>query len=356
MSLFFPARVLETTTTEGTGDIVLAGATSGYAPLSRYFSDGDLGVFIVIQGTTFEEFLGQYNSGGSITRIESYLNSSGVAAAIDWGSGTKDVYATFRDEYFIRRNAAASTSYVLDDALEHRDSRESPTNTVKFSWSSDIWQISLNDTLYGSIDAGEGEWNFPKPVTGVEGDFVTLKHNGQTLGTAALKDTGTTLSKLVVLNSDGKFDRARIYEMTGATDADNGASGMVPQPDAGEEGKFLRGDGTWANSVQTFTGSWESSLSSAGLYGQNHGLGTRPFDYWWEFECTSADAGFAVSNSISLHTHGAATNEGVSIYASNTSINMRIGSGGVQVPNRSTGALTGLDLTKWRARPKGVIY
>jgi len=34
-------------------------------------------------------------------------------------------------------------------------------------------------------------------------------------------------------------------EMTGATASTDGASGLVPQPLAGDEGKFLRGDGTW---------------------------------------------------------------------------------------------------------------
>lgn len=33
--------------------------------------------------------------------------------------------------------------------------------------------------------------------------------------------------------------------MTGATASTDGASGLVPQPLAGDEGKFLKGDGTW---------------------------------------------------------------------------------------------------------------
>lgn len=34
--------------------------------------------------------------------------------------------------------------------------------------------------------------------------------------------------------------------MTGATEEANGAAGLVPAPAAGEQGKYLRGDGTWA--------------------------------------------------------------------------------------------------------------
>lgn len=42
-------------------------------------------------------------------------------------------------------------------------------------------------------------------------------------------------------------------EMVGATASADGASGLVPQPLAGDEGKFLRGDGTWANPVADLT-------------------------------------------------------------------------------------------------------
>lgn len=35
--------------------------------------------------------------------------------------------------------------------------------------------------------------------------------------------------------------------MTGASDIANGSAGLVPAPLAGDEGKFLRGDGTWQN-------------------------------------------------------------------------------------------------------------
>ena len=39
--------------------------------------------------------------------------------------------------------------------------------------------------------------------------------------------------------------------MTGATADVAGASGMVPEPAAGDQHKFLRGDGTWADLSET---------------------------------------------------------------------------------------------------------
>lgn len=39
---------------------------------------------------------------------------------------------------------------------------------------------------------------------------------------------------------------AAMFAMKGATSSRNGAAGFVPQPLAGDEGKYLKGDGTWA--------------------------------------------------------------------------------------------------------------
>lgn len=38
-----------------------------------------------------------------------------------------------------------------------------------------------------------------------------------------------------------------VHEMVGATEQADGEAGLVPQPEAGEQGLFLRGDGTWAD-------------------------------------------------------------------------------------------------------------
>ena len=42
-------------------------------------------------------------------------------------------------------------------------------------------------------------------------------------------------------------------EMTGATSSAAGTSGLVPAPTSGEQGAYLRGDGTWAVPTNTDT-------------------------------------------------------------------------------------------------------
>lgn len=50
-----------------------------------------------------------------------------------------------------------------------------------------------------------------------------------------------------------KLESGTPSTMTGATAETDGASGLVPAPKAGEQNKFLRGDGTWAESDKTLT-------------------------------------------------------------------------------------------------------
>ncbi|WP_295155142.1 hypothetical protein [Selenomonas sp. AE3005] len=51
---------------------------------------------------------------------------------------------------------------------------------------------------------------------------------------------------------DSCLDRISDYflqmneDFSGATSSADGEKGMVPQPEAGDNSKFLRGDGTWA--------------------------------------------------------------------------------------------------------------
>ena len=52
-----------------------------------------------------------------------------------------------------------------------------------------------------------------------------------------------------------KIEDAVPGDMTGATSSDNGAHGLVPQPNAGQENQFLKGNGAWATPPNATTSS-----------------------------------------------------------------------------------------------------
>lgn len=52
---------------------------------------------------------------------------------------------------------------------------------------------------------------------------------------------------MAALKGDGDAIRAFLVPFSGATASADGAGGLVPAPEAGDEDKFLKGDGTWGN-------------------------------------------------------------------------------------------------------------
>ena len=58
-------------------------------------------------------------------------------------------------------------------------------------------------------------------------------------------------------------------EMTGATASADGASGLVPAPLTGDQGKFLKGDGTW-DSLPVFAGTANGVVNAPASANRNH--------------------------------------------------------------------------------------
>lgn len=74
----------------------------------------------------------------------------------------------------------------------------------------------------------------------VGGNFITQSEKGIAGGVASLDDNG----KIPISQIP---DDISVNEMAGATDTEDGKSGLVPAPKAGDEKKALLGDGTWGD-------------------------------------------------------------------------------------------------------------
>lgn len=83
-----------------------------------------------------------------------------------------------------------------------------------------------------------------------------------TVSTSMLADSSVTTAKI----NDGAVTRAKFgsgAEIVGATSSANGERGVAPAPSAGEEGEFLRGDGTWASPPTASDSTYGQIKSSA---------------------------------------------------------------------------------------------
>ena len=106
-------------------------------------------------------------------------------------------------------------------------------------------------------------WNkikglFNKGITNlsVSGKTITFTKGDGTTGTITTQDTNTTY---------GNFK--------GATASADGGSGLVPAPTKGNEGKYLKADGTWGTPANTTYADMKGATSSAA---GTHGLVPAP--------------------------------------------------------------------------------
>ena len=93
MPLVIADRVRETSTTTGTGTLTLDGAVSGYRTFSSGIGNSNTCYYTITLGSAWEVGIGTV-SAGQLART-TVLDSSNANAAVDFGAGTKDVFATY---------------------------------------------------------------------------------------------------------------------------------------------------------------------------------------------------------------------------------------------------------------------
>ena len=96
MALVINDRVKETSTTQGTGDITLAGAATGFITFNSGIGTSNTTYYTIFeQGTVnFEVGLGTLSGSTTLQRDTVLSNSAGNTSKINFNSGTKDVFCT----------------------------------------------------------------------------------------------------------------------------------------------------------------------------------------------------------------------------------------------------------------------
>ena len=96
MALIVKDRVKETTTTVGTGSILLDGASAGFQSFDA-IGDGNTTYYAITSGNDYEVGLGTYTASGTTLSRSTILESSNSGSAITL-SGTSDVFCTYPAE------------------------------------------------------------------------------------------------------------------------------------------------------------------------------------------------------------------------------------------------------------------
>lgn len=111
MALVIADRVLETTTTAGSGTITLVGAKIGYQSFSVIGNGNTTYYTIALQnGAEWEVGIGTYTSSGTTLSRDTVLASSAGGAKVTFSAGTKDVFVDYPAEKALYPNESGNIS------------------------------------------------------------------------------------------------------------------------------------------------------------------------------------------------------------------------------------------------------
>jgi len=155
MAFIIKDRVRESTTTTGTSAISLGGTSTSFQTFNSNMSNGDTTHYAIVHQTAdeWEVGVGTWNTGNTLTRT-TVLSSSNSNAAVNFTSGTKDVFMTYPATKSINKD----TGKVDIDALGINASSVSGF-TVGVSVPSNALFTDTN-TTYSVGDGGLTQKNF----------------------------------------------------------------------------------------------------------------------------------------------------------------------------------------------------
>lgn len=168
-----PARVHETSDTQGAvDDYVLDGAVTDLREFRDGVGDGEEVYYCATQGEEFEMGVGTLNYGtgpGGEDELarDTVLESSNAGAAVNWGAGTRNVFAAVSHEHVLLLMGGADYN-ALEGALVIRVAGDSTieigrvdatSNTPSINFHSSGNDIAYDARIYatgGTGTAGEG--------------------------------------------------------------------------------------------------------------------------------------------------------------------------------------------------------
>lgn len=151
---------------------------------------------------------------------------------------TKPTFAESADIRTINGNmdtidAVMHASQVsLADAYDETRTSSNPYNTGDIVMYELLMYKCLEDGVYGTWDGTKWE----RTTAGANG-------GGSDVEVTPSYNSGTKIAEIDV---DGDTEEIYVPEMTGASSSSDGTAGLPPAPEAGDEDKFLKGDGKWA--------------------------------------------------------------------------------------------------------------
>jgi len=226
MALVLKDRVKEITSTTGTADFVLGGASSGYQTFS-VVGNGNTTYYAAFDSATgdWEVGIGTYSTTGPTLTRDTVLESNNAGSKVVFAAGPKDVFLTYPAERAVYLDAAGSAVSILDigtlgvsTANISTANITSGTVSTTPTNSTDIANKTYVDTLVSSGITYHTPVKYEVPDA--TGNLNATYNNG----TSGVGATLTNAGALAAFTPDGTVasvsDRILVYSQT--SQAQNG--------------------------------------------------------------------------------------------------------------------------------------
>ena len=211
MALIIKDRVKEITTTTGTGDVSLGGASATFDAFQSVMSNGDTTFYAIVHtasGTDeWEVGVGTWNTGNTLTRTTVYAGSNGTSA-VNFSSGNKDIFMT----YPASKAAVAGEDVTFADVTA---TDITATGTVTLSGDPTSALQAATKEYVDTIAAAGIHYHTPVRVEAPSALTATYDNGTSGVG-ATLTNSGTQAALVIDGVTLSTSDRVLVYNQTNA--------------------------------------------------------------------------------------------------------------------------------------------
>ena len=208
MALVLNDRVRETTTTTGTGAVALGGAVSGFETFAAGIGNSNTVYYAIVHRTAaeFEVGLGTLDGDSSDLTRTTVISSSNSDSAVNFASGTKDVFCTLPASKAVFEDANSHVTLPHDLFIEggiidlKNDGNQ--VSQIKFYCES---SNAHAQTLIGAPHSESASNTLTLPSTGGDAKLVSVSSTA-TLTNKSIDSDNNTITNIV--NADIKSSAA----------------------------------------------------------------------------------------------------------------------------------------------------
>jgi len=325
MALVLADRVLETTTSTGSGTITLAGAEPGYQSFA-VVGNGNETYYTIAGDTEWEVGIGTYTSSGTTLSRDTVLSSSAGGAKITLSAGQKKVFVSYPAEksvnFDISGNITAASGRIINLGAPSLQS-DAATKEYVDNMSSAALHIHEAVVLTTPADSGRND-NYNNGTAGVSATLTATAN-----GTLVIDSTvAQAAQRVLIKDCDDQAENgiyvvttvgtaSTPYVMTRASDADTygeqGANSL-------DEGSYFFTTGGTSQKGAAYVCNTAGTIT----------FGTTPITFaeFSQAQVYSAGNGISLTNTtISLATPVTAANGGTGLSTTPTNGQLLIGNG-----------------------------